>query len=368
MRLDWPRLRDQAVVVVGAIFLAQAVGHVLEYFLRILVVLLLATLLAFALEPPLRKIDRFVPRWMAALAVYAGVAATIAILAAIFGQQLVTQVHQLVMQLPAYIDRAGRLVERTAAAYGIPITQSQPTSAIANTLTGAAQQVLTASASVAGIVIGGFVDTALVLVIAFYFMIDGRRFRDLSLRLVPREHRTKVEFVEDAVWQVVGSYIRAQLALAAMIGIAAGLGCWLLGVRFPLVIAVLAFLFELVPMVGPVLSAIPAVLIALFQGVPLVLEVAAYFFAIQQIENQILAPRMSGHAVGLHPVVALVALVAGADAFGIFGALFAVPVAGVLAVLARAGLKAWRGEPVLDPKTGARIGPAVRNRQRSVTG
>src|SRR5919201_1725305 len=143
MRLDWPRLRDQAIVVVGAIFLAQAVGHVLDYFLRILVVILLATLLAFALEPPLQKIDRFVPRWMAAMAVYAGAAGSIAILAAIFGQQLATQVHQLATQLPAYIDRTGTVVEHTAAAYGIPVSQSQPTSAIATNLTGAAQQVLT---------------------------------------------------------------------------------------------------------------------------------------------------------------------------------------------------------------------------------
>lgn len=368
MRLDWPRLRDQAIVAVGVIFLLQAVGHFLDYFLRILVVLLLATLLAFALEPALRLLDRFLPRWAAALSVYALAAGTLAVLVALFGHQLGTQASQLGSHLPEYIDRAGAWLQHAAQVYGIPVPNSRPTSALAGSAGSAARDVLTATAGVAGQLVGALVDTVMVLVIGFYFMVDGHRFRDVCLRVVPAEHRPKAEFAMDAIWQVVGAYIRGQLVLAAIIGVAAGLGCWLLGVRYPLVIAVLAFLFELVPMIGPVLSAIPALVISVFQGFPLVLEVAAYFFVIQQVENHILAPRISGHAVGLHPVAALVALVAGADVFGIWGALFAVPIAGVLAVLASAALKAWRGEPVVVQRGRMQLRLLGRNRRRPVAG
>jgi predicted PurR-regulated permease PerM len=368
MTFNWPRLRDQALVLVATLFVLQATGQFLGHFLRILVVLLLATLLAFALEPALRRLDRFLPRWLAALGVYVVVASTLAVLVALFGQQLGTQANQLAQHLPGYIDRAGSWAERTAAAYGIPISQSRPTSALAGSATGAARDVLATGASIVALVSAGVVDAVMVIVITYYFMVDGKRFRDVSLRVVPARHREKLEFVEDAVWQVVGSYIRGQLVLAAIIGVAAGLGCWLLGVRYPLVIAVLAFLFELVPMIGPVLSAIPALVIAVFQGFPLVLEVGAYFFVIQQVENHVLAPRISGHAVGLHPVAALVALVAGADAFGIWGALFAVPIAGVLVVLASAALKAWRGEPVVVERGRMRLRLPLRNRRREVAG
>lgn len=368
MTVDWRRLRDQAIVVVAAVYTVQALGHFIQPFLRILVVLLLASLLAFALEPLLNWLDRYAPRWLAALAVYAVVGGVGVGLIGIFGGQLGRQASELGAHLPGYLDKAGSWVEHVAAGYGIPITPQRPTSQLAGTVGGAAKDVLVTGANIAALVVGGFIDAVMVLVIGYYLMVDGHRFRELSLRVVRGPNRDRVDFVENAVAQVVGSYIRGQLILAGIVGVAAGVGCWALGVRYPLVIAVLAFFFELVPMVGPVLTAIPAILIAAFQGMPLVLEVGAYFFVIQQLENHVLAPRISGHAVGLHPVAALVALVAGADAFGIWGALFAVPIAGVLAVLATAAFKAWRGEPVVVQRGRMRLRLPGRNRPRQVAG
>ena len=127
----------------------------------------------------------------------------------------------------------------------------------------------------------------------------------------------------------------------------AGVGCALLGVHFAFVIGILAFFFELVPMIGPYLGSLPAILISLFQPFPLVLEVTVFFVAMQMFENNVLAPRITGGAVGLHPGVALLAIVIGADLGGIVGALFAGPVAGILSVLVAAAYKGWRGEPVL---------------------
>jgi len=190
-------------------------------------------------------------------------------------------------------------------------------------------------------------ELLIMLILSFYFMVDGHRIGQGAVYLFPPRHREKAQFVRAAVGQVLGSYIRGQLILAGIVGVAAGLGSWVLGVRYPLVIGVLAFLFELVPMLGPVLSAVPAVIIALFQPWPLVAWVVVYFVAIQMIENHILAPNISGRAVGLHPVAALLALLLGADLFGIWGALFAVPITGIAAVLATALYKAWRGQPIV---------------------
>jgi predicted PurR-regulated permease PerM len=92
-------------------------------------------------------------------------------------------------------------------------------------------------------------------------------------------------------------------------------------------------LFELVPMFGPILSAVPAVLVALFLPLPTVVWVLLFFFVVQQVESNILGPRITGHAVGLHPLGAMFALLAGFQLAGVLGGLFAVPVAGVLWVL-----------------------------------
>jgi hypothetical protein len=106
-----------------------------------------------------------------------------------------------------------------------------------------------------------------------------------------------------------------------------------LGVQYPLVIGLLAFLFEFIPMVGPVLGMIPAIILALFQPLPLVVWVIIYFIVLQQIESNVIVPRVSGQAVGLHPLGVLLALLAGVELGGLGGALLAVPLAGVLYVV-----------------------------------
>jgi predicted PurR-regulated permease PerM len=119
-----------------------------------------------------------------------------------------------------------------------------------------------------------------------------------------------------------------------------------LGVRFPLVIAMAAFVFELVPMVGPVLAGLLALSIAAFQGFPLVLYVLIFYVVLQLVESNVLGPRISGHAVGLHPVASILALVVGADLFGLWGAIMAVPLAGLAFVIVSAIVKQLRGQPV----------------------
>jgi predicted PurR-regulated permease PerM len=120
-------------------------------------------------------------------------------------------------------------------------------------------------------------------------------------------------------------------------------------------IGILAFLFELIPMVGPILASMPAVMISLTQPLPLVFYVIAFFVVMQVVENNVLAPRITGGAVGLHPVAALLAIVVGADLGGIVGALFAVPIAGVASVLIAAAWKGWHGEPVVVERAGMRF-------------
>jgi predicted PurR-regulated permease PerM len=117
------------------------------------------------------------------------------------------------------------------------------------------------------------------------------------------------------------------------------------GLPYAVVLGVLAGLFELVPMFGPILSVIPAVLVALFMPFPTVIWVVLFFLVIQQVENNVLAPRISGHAVGLHPLGAMFALLAGFQLAGLLGGLFAVPLAGVLWVLLGAAYRNVVTEP-----------------------
>ena len=166
------------------------------------------------------------------------------------------------------------------------------------------------------------------------------------LAIIPSQHRVKTLFLQDNTSRVLGGYLRGQLTLALIIGILAGVGTALLGLPYAVVLGVLAGLFELVPMFGPILSVVAAVLVALFMPFPTVVWVVLLYLVIQQVENNVLAPRISGHAVGLHPLGAMFALLAGFQLAGLLGALFAVPLAGVLWVLLGA---AYRNVVVAEP-------------------
>ena len=192
-------------------------------------------------------------------------------------------------------------------------------------------------------------DTILVLVISFYLLLDGPRLRLAVVRLVPPVHRGKVLFVEESLGRVLGGYLRGQLLMALTLAVIVGIVMQVLGMPYVLVLAVLAGVFELVPMLGPILSALPALAVAVFQPFPTIIWVLIAFFAIQQFENNILAPRITAHAVGLHPLGAIFALMAGFELGGPIGAVFAVPVAGFLWVLVSTIYRRTIGVPERSP-------------------
>jgi predicted PurR-regulated permease PerM len=340
--LDWPRLRDQCLVGLSALAFLWVASQVVGRVLHIVVDVLLAIVLAIALGPALTWAQRILPRALAALLIYAIAIGAITVGILLLGPPAIQQAEALAVRLPGYLSRLNGIQPLA----GVDITgylRSQLGSTVSSAV------------NVAAAVAGGLVDAGLVLVLGFWFMADGRRIADAATYVFPETQRDQVRFVRDATSQVLGAYIRGQLLMAAIIGLSAGIGSFLLGVRFPLVIGILAFFFELIPMVGPILASVPAVIISLTQPFPLVLKVIAFFVVMQVIENNFLAPRITGGAVGLHPVVALLAIVVGADLGGIVGALLAVPLAGLGSVLIDAAWKTWRGEPVVVDRAGMRL-------------
>src|SRR5438105_9474831 len=347
--LNWAKLRDQCLVAVAAIFFVYALWWVVSHFLvHAAVLVLLAIVVAAALEPILVRLEKFMPRIVAALATYLFAALVVGIGVYLFLGPLVGQSHGLSSRLPTYFDQLLSGVNSAAAGFGIQLPPpDQVRASLLKTAEGQLQQILVQAIGYIQLAAGIAADTALVLLLAFWFMVDGSRVRAAIAQLVPAAYRERVRFVEDTLSMVLGGYIRGKLTMAAIIGISAGFGSWLLGVQYPIVIGVLAFLFELVPMVGPILAALPAVLISAFQPFPLILEVVAFFILMQFVENNILAPRISAGAVGLHPIAAILGLVAGFEMAGVVGALFALPALSAASVIGSAALKSWRGEPVV---------------------
>lgn len=159
----------------------------------------------------------------------------------------------------------------------------------------------------------------------FFLLKDAHELEQSLLKSVPVPLREDVVKIVALIDGVFGSYLRGQLFLALIIGVISTIGYSLLGVRFSLVLGVMAAVFELIPNIGPVLGGIPAVLVALIQDPMLALWTALFAFGIQQVENMFLTPRVVGRSVKLHPVVVMVVLIMGSEIGGLAG-LFLAPV------------------------------------------
>ena len=186
------------------------------------------------------------------------------------------------------------------------------------------------------------------LLLSIYLLIDGACLNRWLRTNLPLSQQTRVHFFLDTLERVIGGYIRGQLILSLLIGLLVGFGMALLHVPFAILLGVLAFVFAFVPVLGTFISGAACVLLALTQGWVWAVIVLIYFIGIHIFEGDLVGPRIVGKAVGLHPIVSLVALIAGSELFGIWGAIFASPIAGILQAILMALWLEWRETHRLD--------------------
>jgi predicted PurR-regulated permease PerM len=184
-------------------------------------------------------------------------------------------------------------------------------------------------------------------VIAFYLLVDLPRLRRVTESLLPEGHRDELLHVGRRLNRAIGGFFRGQLLVALIVGIMVSVGLGVLGLPFWLLVGMVAGLFNIIPLVGPWVGAVPGVIIALTtRDVGTALWVAGIMAGAQQIDNHFISPLVMQRAVKLHPAAVLLALLAGGSLGGFFGLLLAVPTAAVVKILAG---HLWRtyvlGEP-----------------------
>lgn len=187
--------------------------------------------------------------------------------------------------------------------------------------------------SYSGQVVWGLFCTTAVLILAFYWSVNEQRTIRELLLCVPMDWRESLRELLDAILAKVGGYIRAQGLLCGMVGLLSLVAFWLIGLPYAFTLAVLAGILEAVPVFGPILGAIPAIIAALSSDPQQVVWVLVAAVVIQQIENYLLVPRIMDHAVGVHPVTTLLALAAFTGLLGILGAILAIPMAAIVQLL-----------------------------------
>lgn len=306
---------------------------------ELIFVLLFAIVVAFLLSPVVQLLQRVMPRWLAILIAFLGALALLVGGITVIATPVISQGRTLTERIPEAVRLMQSPDPIVLAGFEIPGDVKQR---VGTTLAERGGELVERSAGLAMRVVTAVVDIVLVLVLALYLLGSAPKVRAGLQYLLPPRWRPTAAQVEDELADVFGRYVRGQLLLGLVIGALNFAAFSALGLPYALLLAVLAGILELIPIVGPIVAGAVAASVAVFQPepFPLVLWVILAATAIQQLENHLLVPRISGGAVGIHPLAALLSVAIGIQVFGIAGGLFAVPVAGVVALYGRRWLAA----------------------------
>jgi predicted PurR-regulated permease PerM len=326
-------------------YILIAVGvFLLVLFVRqlsgVLLTFLMAAILAYILNPLVRRLERWrVPRVLAVVGVFAVLVLAVAAALLVLIIPAVGQVQDLIQSPEALVERINGLMAqaRELPYVGERIAQTDQEAIIRFIQSNApsAGQVLQGATGFIGGIFGAFgtvLNLVLMLIVSIYLLLDRERITRAVLGVIPDTVRDHAIDLFHAVERTLIRYLRGQLTLCAMMGVIGWAIAFFAIGRYELVIGLWVGLTEIIPVIGAFLGAVPAVLIALFVGgFSKALIVAGLFLVAQQIEGNILVPKVMGGSVGVHPLWVLFATLAATALYGVVGAIFAVPIVAIVA-------------------------------------
>lgn len=300
--------------------------------------------LVFLLEPLVRVFQRMrIPRILAVFLAFAVLVALIVAVIALVLPTIRVQAEELGQQLPDLYLSGIEWARDAGARFGVDVDELLSQQAIEDWLNDPANQdtvqnLLLGFGAGAGQLIRGVTEAIAVLVLApvlaIYILIDLERFRVNSLGITPPRHREETAYVAGQVSTAMGSFVRGQLLVSFIVGVASSLGMWLIDLPFWLIIGILAGFLNLIPFLGPVVGGALAALVALLNRDPgQAIWAVLIFVAIQQVDNHVITPVVQRARVNLSPLVIVLALIIGGSVAGLLGVLVAVPMTAAIRII-----------------------------------
>ncbi|MBA3808678.1 MAG: AI-2E family transporter [Solirubrobacterales bacterium] len=335
----WVQLVLLPLALVAVWVVAKAAG-------KVLVIFIVAALIALILNPAVAFLQRGkLPRGMAVLAVYLAFFLTLSGIGVLVANPISNQVASFSRDVPNLVKKANRSLaefQNTLNSSGVHVKFIKQGETALQTLQdklvkGSSSIVSSAGGLLTGVVSASF-DVLLVFVLSVYMLLYGPRIGTLMRRYMPDGDGSPADDYPTLVQSAVARYVGGQLLFSLIMGATAGIALYILGLtgifpdgkRYAVVFAVFYGLMELVPYIGPIVGALPAVLIALFNEPVSALWVSVMFVALQQLEGHIVAPQIFGHTLRINPLLVIFALLLGLELHGVVGALIALPILSVL--------------------------------------
>jgi predicted PurR-regulated permease PerM len=335
----WVQLVVLPLALLGVWALAKAAGKVLLIFV-------VAAVIALILNPAVAFLQRSrLPRGLAVLAVYLGFFLALAGIGVLLANPISNQVRTFTHSLPHLVNEANKSIvslQGDLHRLGLHVQLAEQGKTALQTLQDKLSKSGGSVVSFGGgllteVVSAGF-DIVLVFVLSVYMLLYGARIGKLVRRFMPDGDGTHSDDYPRLVQNAVSRYVGGQLLFSLVMGTTAGIALYIFGVlgifpdgeKYAVVFGVFLGVMELIPYLGPILGAIPPILVALFSDPISAVWVALLFLGIQQLEGHIVAPQIFGHTLRINPLLVIFGLLLGQQLYGIVGALMALPILSVL--------------------------------------
>ncbi|MDP3995095.1 MAG: AI-2E family transporter [bacterium] len=298
----------------------------------VIVLLFVSLVFAASIGPAIDWMEKKrIPRAAGILLIYAGLVFVLSLVVVLIIPPITEQIDQLASTFPLYYERIMQLFGNLQIETDVSGAFQDNLRSVGDTLSSYTGSVV---ATLSGI-FGGIATLMLVLVLTFYFSVRKNGLKHFLWSVTPASHQKYVEQVFIRIQDKLGLWLRGQMLLSLIIFMVTWIGLMILGVKYALVLALIAGITEVIPFVGPIIGAVPAVILAFLQSPFLALLVVILYLVIQQLEGNIIVPKVMQRAVGLNPIVVIVAILLGAKLAGVLGAILAIPV--TVAVMTVAG-------------------------------
>ncbi len=330
----WKALGVRTWTLIGLLILFAAALWVLGRIGPVLVPFLMAAVLVFLLRSPVAAIERRgAPRWLAVLVCYA-VAAVLLVIAGVFiFPLLAAQFSQFLQAFPGFVQQAGKTLASLTARYWdtAPRWMRDAAANVETSVTAQLGDVARIGAadivSAGGSIVTFLVDSVLALFLAFYILVDLPVIRRELVLLAGPRWRSDAEVVIRQVSTVVGGYLRGQGMIAATDGVLTAVGLAIVGMPYSGIIGLITGVLSVIPYVGPVAGGLIVVVTGLFISPATAFLGLLVMVAVQQVDGNLLGPRIMSREVDLHPALVIFSLLVGAELAGLLGMLVAIPIA-----------------------------------------
>ncbi|MBS4023192.1 MAG: AI-2E family transporter [Dethiobacter sp.] len=305
--------------------------------LSVLAPFFVAIIIAYILNPLVDFLDnRRLPRYLGILLIYAIFFSLLLVVGLTTIPNLVTELNKLADRIPEYTLQFQQFLANLQSDYqrfNLPESIRQVLDQNILNLQAGVQAVV---ARLTEAVLGIFSHLFTILIIpllVYYLLRDETSLKRSALLLFPKKYRRWIAKVGSEMDHTLGAYFRGMLLICFLVGLLTYVGLLLLGVDFALILGMIAGVTNIIPYFGPLIGAVPAVLIAVLHSPALALKVIIVITVVQQLESQLIAPQILGRSLGLHPLIVIFALIVGGRLFGLFGLIFAVPFTAMLRIL-----------------------------------